>query len=415
MTTYKRGSVYWYKFMWKSKLVRESTRQGNDKVARQMESAHRSRLAKQAKEEDSARERLGCATVATCHECERLFNADKAVRRETNVFCTTKCAAQWGKARTMPTLRQFLDDRFVPDAETRHKAKSMTVRYYRQGAQMLTRSKLAALRLDELTDEHAQQFAAEYSKLSPSGINRGLRTLRRALNLAYQWNQLDKPIKVELAKGENQRDRVLTETELAGYLSACPQPWRDAATIIAEEGMRPGEVFALRWSHVFMSEDCTSLIRVVDGKSKAARRILPMTPTVCELLKLRHESQGYPADGWIFPSGSLRGNVTQDGVKGQHKRALLESGVAPFVPYVLRHTGLTHLGKAARGDVFALAKIAGHSTITITQRYIHPEAETIDQVFSRAKDDRVGTKLGTVGDSKKVPFKRVSKGTSVVD
>jgi hypothetical protein len=35
----KKGScgVYWYKFMWKGKLIRESTKQGNDKVARQME------------------------------------------------------------------------------------------------------------------------------------------------------------------------------------------------------------------------------------------------------------------------------------------------------------------------------------------------------------------------------------------
>jgi hypothetical protein len=44
---YKRGGkVYWYKFLWQGKLIRESTKQGNDKVARQMESAHRTSLAK---------------------------------------------------------------------------------------------------------------------------------------------------------------------------------------------------------------------------------------------------------------------------------------------------------------------------------------------------------------------------------
>src|ERR1700745_1501579 len=46
MSIYKRGGVYWYKFMWQGKLIRESTKQGNDKVARQMESAHRTSLAK---------------------------------------------------------------------------------------------------------------------------------------------------------------------------------------------------------------------------------------------------------------------------------------------------------------------------------------------------------------------------------
>jgi hypothetical protein len=72
---------------------------------------------------------------------------------------------------------------------------------------MIKRSVLANLRLDELTEEHAQVYAAEFRHLSPSGINRGLRTLRRALNLAFKWNIIEKPVKVELAKGEVQRDR----------------------------------------------------------------------------------------------------------------------------------------------------------------------------------------------------------------
>ena len=39
----KRGKcgVYWYKFMWNGEMVRESTRQKNEGVARNMESAHR--------------------------------------------------------------------------------------------------------------------------------------------------------------------------------------------------------------------------------------------------------------------------------------------------------------------------------------------------------------------------------------
>jgi hypothetical protein len=46
VSIYKRGEVYWYKFMWQGKMVHESTKQGNDKVARQMEAAHRTSLAK---------------------------------------------------------------------------------------------------------------------------------------------------------------------------------------------------------------------------------------------------------------------------------------------------------------------------------------------------------------------------------
>jgi integrase len=399
---YKRGQVYWYKFSFGGQGIRQSTRQGNDKVARNMESAHRARLAGQSKDRDAARERLQCAEVLTCHECEKLFNAEKAIRKDTNVFCTAKCADQWGKARTMPTLEAFLNERFIPDAETRHKAKPMTVRYYRQGADMLIRSKLFGLRLDEITSEHAGQFAAEFRRLSPSGINRGLRTLRRAMNLAHAWGQTDKPVKVELAKGENQRDRVLTDEELEMYLNACSQPWKDAALIISEEGMRPGEVFALRWPHVLICEDGTGLIRVVEGKSKAARRILPMTPGVHAALKARHEAQGSPADGWVFPTGSIEGHLTGDGAKESHARALTDSKVAPFVPYVLRHTALTRLGKATNGDVFALARIAGHSSITITQRYVHTQADTIEGIFSRAVEAQAAAAKATAKRTKRL-------------
>ena len=259
---------------------------------------------------------------------------------------------------------------------------------------MLTKSSMAGLRLDDLTDQHAQGFAAQHSKLSPSGINRGLRTLRRALNLAYQWCRIDKPIKITLAKGEHQRDRVLTDDEAANYLKACPQPWRDCATIILDEGFRPCEVFSLRWPHILFSGDGTGLIQIVAGKSKAARRVLPMTPRVHAVLQTRHEAAGCPEDAWVFPSAAKCGHFDGNAAKDQHNKALGGSGVQDFVPYVLRHTALTRLGEKAGGNVFALASIAGHSSITVTQRYIHPQADAINRIFA-ASQLPVGTKLGT--------------------
>jgi integrase len=399
MSIYKRGSVYWYKFMWDGKVIRESTKQGSDKKARNMESKHRARLADEEKEREKACEHLGCSEVLRCHECEKLFNADKALKRAANIFCGPACAAAWDKKNAMPTLQQFLkgEHGFLEYAEARHKHKPLTFRYYKQGCDMLLKSELAALRLDELSDRHAQRFAVQYSTLSPSGINRGLRTLRRAVNLAFQWGKLEKPTKIVLVPGERQRDRVLSEKEEEAYLNACPQPWKDCATIILDEGFRPAEVFALRWPHAFFNEDGTGLIQIVEGKSKAARRVLPMTRRVHELLRGRHGAAGCPVDGWIFPSGGKYGHFDNNAAKDQHKKALDDSAVEAFVPYTLRHTALTRLGEKAGGNVFALACIAGHSSIAVTQRYIHPQAAAIDRVFANISksQDSVGTKLGT--------------------
>jgi integrase len=53
-----------------------------------------------------------------------------------------------------------------------------------------------------------------------------------------------------------------------------------------------------------------------------------------------------------------------------------------FQPYVLRHTALTRLAEAGC-DVFTLARIAGHSSITITHRYVHPQADAIERAFQQ--------------------------------
>ena len=67
-------------------------------------------------------------------------------------------------------------------------------------------------------------------------------------------------------------------------------------------------------------------------------------------------------------------------MKRSHRAALRKSKVKPFPPYCLSHTALTDLATLGC-DAFALSKIAGHSSITITQRYFHPQADAIERAF----------------------------------
>jgi integrase len=156
--------------------------------------------------------------------------------------------------------------------------------------------------------------------------------------------------------------------------------------------MRPGEAFGLRWENIHLN-GTGGLIQVTEGKTKAARRMLPMVPAVYTALKAKWEATGKPEEGWLFPSSSREGHFNKDTAKDQHKRALALANakarkdgakeVRTFQPYVLRHTALTQLAEAGC-DVFTLARIAGHSSITITQRYVHPQADSIERAFQQA-------------------------------
>jgi len=164
--------------------------------------------------------------------------------------------------------------------------------------------------------------------------------------------------------------------------------------------MRPGEVYELRWEFVLLNGS-GGLIQVSEGKSKAARRILPIIPDVYRMLKARHEAQDKPAAGWVFPSTAKGGHLEQGTGKTQHSAAiakvnaetikanakLSEAGekllplLPVFEPYVKRHTALTRMAPFC--DAFTLARIAGHSSITITHRYCHPQADAVEAAFSK--------------------------------
>jgi hypothetical protein len=90
---YKRGGkTYWYKFMWQGKVIREPTKQGNDKVARQMESAHRTSLAKGLV---GIREQKPCPTLSEFIDCRfepwAKATFEKALRRLGSIGIVWAC------------------------------------------------------------------------------------------------------------------------------------------------------------------------------------------------------------------------------------------------------------------------------------------------------------------------------------
>jgi len=332
---YKKGRYYMVKFRWQGKLFRKSTRATNTKTARNIEGRIRSELA------------------------------------QGNFGILEK--------KLKPTLEEFLKKSFLPFVETEHKAKPATLTYYKYGVKGLQSCSFVKMPIDEITDQHAKEYATQNEHKSPSTLNNVLRTLRRALNLAVEWNVMDRPVRIRLAKGERQRERVLTEEERAAYLKACRQPWRDITTVMLGTGMRPGEVHKMRWENLTLEEDW-GFISILEGKSKAARRRLPMVPEVLEVMKRRYKEQGQPSEGWVFPAATKSGHTEEDALKRSHLDALHESKVAPFPPYTMRHSALTDLGILGI-DPFTLAKIAGHSSIIMTQRYCHPQADSIQRAF----------------------------------
>jgi integrase len=213
--------------------------------------------------------------------------------------------------------------------------------------------------------------------------------LRRILRLAADWGVIEKAPKIKLLPGERHREHVVGLEEEACYLAAAPEPLASIATVLADTGMRPDECYRLRWEAIAWINGRNGTLLVTHGKTAAARRILPLTPRIRALLQVRWENAGRPSEGWIWPAATRTSHVDRSSLKKQHRKALRISGVRPFVLYSLRHTFLTRLG-ASGCDAWTLARIAGHSSVGISARYVHPSEDNVLAAVERLGGHKIG-------------------------
>lgn len=110
--------------------------------------------------------------------------------------------------------------------------------------------------------------------------------------------------------------------------------------------MRPEENHRLRWEGVAWEGGLhgDSTIQVTHGKTDSARREVPMSPRVREILRARWKLAGKPREGWIWPNTkTASGHVEPSTLKKLHGKACRDVLIMPFVLYAARHTSLTRL------------------------------------------------------------------------
>jgi len=347
MAIYKRGDTYWYQFQFNGERIQQSAQTSNKDAARQIEAAHRVRLAK----------------------------------GEAGII----------ERPPAPTLAEFAP-RFESAIVTLCAEKPATVDFYKKEMRRLLEDrKLSGVRLNEIDeaaiDGYKQRRTRAESRLgrpmSPASVNRELATLRRALRLAQEWRVLDRLPRIRLLRGERNREFVLSHRLEPMYLEAAPQPLRDVAILILETGVRPGEAANLRWADVYLQPAVHAelgYIAIRGGKSKNAKRNLSLT--ACAAVMLKDRKKGAKSD-WVFPGDSPDAPILVSSLDHEHNdvREALKSP-QDFVIHSLRHTMLTRLGESG-ADAFTIMRIAGHSSVTVSQRYVHPTPEGMERAFGR--------------------------------
>lgn len=320
-------------FWWNGHRVKESTRQKNRAIARQMQAARKT---------DLARGEVGL------------------------------------KRRSCPEFRAFVESEFLPWFEAMHQEHPRTHRRH-QVAVVPLLNFFSGRTLNEVDQGMVEQYKARRIRerssvtgrsLRPATVNRELAALRAVFNLALKHSLVkSNPVRgLRFFCEDNEQTRVVSFAEEARYLAAAEMRLREVAVLILNTGMRPEEVYRLRRADVHLME---GYIHIPFGKTRAARRNIPLNREGRALLASRLEKLG--TEILVFPS-KRDWSKPMGQIANTHARTVRRAGLPWFRLYDLRHTFATRAVQSGM-DLPTLAKILGHAKLNMVLRYAHPTPE----------------------------------------
>jgi integrase len=340
MSIFKRGAIYWYHFLHDGQHIQRSTKQGNLRVARQIEAAFRTALAK------------GEVGIT---ERKKVPGFKIAMRA------------------------------FLAWSEKQHEQHPATFRRYLVSSAALLRH-FGDQSLDRITPEDVERFKATRAtatgqrtkrRIMPATVNRELACLKALFNHAIKSDlPVRNPVsRVGFLPEQNEQTRVLTFEEQVRYLAVATPMLGDVATLMLETGMRPEEVYRIRPENVRLAG---GFLFNPHGKTKAARRRVPLTTAARGVLSRRMDGLETP---FLFPCETDAARPVPK-MNNAHDRAVRDSKVSPFRLYDLRHTWATRAAEAGI-DLVTLAALLGHSKIQMVLRYAHPTQQHQTQAVER--------------------------------
>jgi len=190
-----------------------------------------------------------------------------------------------------PTLREFSKD-FLQWVET-GRLESDSRRYYRNGWRLLEQTKIAAMRMDQITKDEVEKLKFPGSA---SNGNNALRTLRRMFTKSKEGKLILEVPDFALFKEHGRSLRLNDEAERR--LSAvAEQPLKDIIVVMRDTGMRNArELYCMRVENVDFD---AGTIFTPDSKTESGRRFIPISSRVKQILEARCAGR---SEGWVWMS-----------------------------------------------------------------------------------------------------------------
>ncbi len=327
-------------------------------------------------------------TLAQARKQAQLLKAENAIAKQ---------AWKQKPPQAEMTLDTFMEIHALPHLRMVKRSFVRDEQLYRRIA-----PKFGSLHLKSITRYQAEQFKSDLmkEKMSPASVDHHLKLLRHLLNLAVQWDMLEKnPLKgFQLLNVDNQVENYLKGDDLQRFLEVLRTDANRSVCLILmyllSTGARLNEAVQARWDQIDV-EGGVWRIPAANSKSKRTRSV-PLNDSalwVLEQAKLRGDFEypfANPETG--KPMVSLRAVFYRLCKKAQVKLRIHD----------LRHSFASLLVSGGR-SLYEVQQILGHSDPKVTMRYAHLSTKALQEAASSASVIVPKTKQQEVAPAEAVP------------
>lgn len=227
--------------------------------------------------------------------------------------------------------------------------------------------------LDIFTFKSYQLYISQQRNINKTSV----RTYARAVKVFYRWlyfeNYIDIDInRLNLMKANKEVILPLSDTEVKQLIALYDNSNilssrnRTIIMLMLDCGLRLGEVVNLQASDI----DFVNHYLVINGKG-SKQRVVPFGSTLSKQLSIyfNYRNNVSSATNSVFLTQKNTA-ITHNAIKMLFSRIKKKNGLSRVYPHLLRHTFATNYIYNG-GNLEVLRILMGHSTINITQIYIH--------------------------------------------
>ena len=231
--------------------------------------------------------------------------------------------------------------------------------------------------------------------VAPGTYNKEIGLLSVAVNYAnseWDWG-LSNPCVGKRMPEPRGKEIYLTYEDAAKLIAAVDQKaphLMDLVDLAVQTGCRKKELLELEWDRVEWKNN--EIILEARHTKSAKPRKVPINPSVRSVLIRRASvrSEYCPSTPWVFFHIEKRRN-TEVGdrikdVKTAVRSACKKAGLSGVTFHTLRHTCGSWLGQMSGVEALTIRDLLGHSSVTMTDRYMHSDqADLHDAVHKLEK------------------------------